>query len=319
MMSWPDLACASAAIVSRSLLPCEGMKSIWTSTFSLAAHSLTRALVALLAPGTQWSQKPIDSLPAAPARAHERRRDHGRGRRSRGAPRSGGRVMLVPRHCQSSRCTGTGIAASGLARRPALARRRLRRSASAAHEALRARSRPRPASSPSPPLHVAHDHLGHDALRVDLHARSWAGPARPRSTGSGGCAGWDSGRAYPSAALLGPGLEVGQLLERRHVVAVAGLHHLLGRGAASTDARSRLLAADLFLPKPRCPRRRAGTARSGPSGPAGMPCVQHCSATCGASRLATAQALGGFMISAPLPETSHLLLEASSHAGASGG
>src|SRR5258707_15167343 len=50
-----------------------------------------------------------------------------------------------------------------------------------------------------------------------------------------------------------------------------------------------------------------------------MPCVQHCSATCGASRLATAQALGGFMISAPRPETSHLLLEESSQAGASGG
>jgi hypothetical protein len=46
---------------------------------------------------------------------------------------------------------------------------------------------------------------------------------------------------------------------------------------------------------------------------------QHCSAICGASRLATAQALGGFMISAPLPEISHLLLEASSQAATSGG
>ena len=50
-----------------------------------------------------------------------------------------------------------------------------------------------------------------------------------------------------------------------------------------------------------------------------MPCVQNCSATCGASRLATAQALGGFMISEPLPETRYLLLEALSQAGASGG
>ena len=33
----------------------------------------------------------------------------------------------------------------------------------------------------------------------------------------------------------------------------------------------------------------------------------------------TAHALGGFMISCPLPEISHLLLEASSHAGTSGG
>src|SRR5438477_10204937 len=48
-----------------SLLPCEVMKSIDTSTFSLAAQSLTSALIASLAPGTQWSQNPIESLPAA--------------------------------------------------------------------------------------------------------------------------------------------------------------------------------------------------------------------------------------------------------------
>src|ERR1700738_5106384 len=36
-----------------------------TSTFSLSAHSLTSSVLALLAPGTQWSQKPIVSLPAA--------------------------------------------------------------------------------------------------------------------------------------------------------------------------------------------------------------------------------------------------------------
>src|SRR5947208_2749271 len=46
---------------------------------------------------------------------------------------------------------------------------------------------------------------------------------------------------------------------------------------------------------------------------------QHFSATCGASRLATAQALGGLKINAPLPEISHLLFEESSHAWASGG
>src|SRR4029450_7962190 len=51
----------------------------------------------------------------------------------------------------------------------------------------------------------------------------------------------------------------------------------------------------------------------------GKPCVQHFSATCGASRLATAQALGGLKINAPLPEISHLLFEASSHAVASPG
>ena len=50
-----------------------------------------------------------------------------------------------------------------------------------------------------------------------------------------------------------------------------------------------------------------------------MPWVQSCSAICGASRLATAHELGGFMISAPLPAISHLLLEVLSQAGASGG
>src|SRR4051812_29648229 len=50
-----------------------------------------------------------------------------------------------------------------------------------------------------------------------------------------------------------------------------------------------------------------------------MPCVQSCSATLGASRFATAQALGGLKIKAPLPETSHLLLEALSQAWTSGG
>src|ERR1700730_9345846 len=64
-MSWPDRACASAAAVISRLLPCEGMKAIWTSTFSFAAPSLASGLVGSLAPGTQWSQNPIDTLPAA--------------------------------------------------------------------------------------------------------------------------------------------------------------------------------------------------------------------------------------------------------------
>src|SRR5712691_6192934 len=62
-MSWPDLACASAAMVSSALLPVK--RSIWTSTFSFAAHSWINASDVLLAPGTKWSQKPIASLPAA--------------------------------------------------------------------------------------------------------------------------------------------------------------------------------------------------------------------------------------------------------------
>ena len=67
------------------------------------------------------------------------------------------------------------------------------------------------------------------------------------------------------------------------------------------------------------PWKRGRTDTNRPLGPLGMPCVQSFSATCGASRLATAQALGGLKIKAPLPETSHLLLEALSQAPTSGG
>src|SRR5580698_1168645 len=64
-MSCPLLDCDSDAPVSSSLLAWVVMKSIWTSTFSLAPHSLISASVVSLALGTQWSQKPTDSLPAA--------------------------------------------------------------------------------------------------------------------------------------------------------------------------------------------------------------------------------------------------------------
>ena len=62
---------------------------------------------------------------------------------------------------------------------------------------------------------------------------------------------------------------------------------------------------------------RCGTRR--PFGPRGLGKVQQSAATCGASRLATAQAEGGFQISAALPEISARLFEASSHCTASGG
>src|SRR6478736_3382955 len=75
----------------------------------------------------------------------------------------------------------------------------------------------------------------------------------------------------------------------------------------------------MFLLKFQTPQKNGTNGAYRPFGPTGKPCVQSCSATCGASRLATAQALGGFMISAPRPETSHLLFEASSQAGASAG
>src|SRR5260370_41122162 len=65
--SWPDLACASAAIVNRSLSPLDVMKSTVISTFSFAAHSRQSCSSGGVAVGTQWSQKPQESLPAAKA------------------------------------------------------------------------------------------------------------------------------------------------------------------------------------------------------------------------------------------------------------
>src|ERR687886_2540124 len=82
---------------------------------------------------------------------------------------------------------------------------------------------------------------------------------------------------------------------------------------------SRLFAADLLLEKPQTPQWNRLRGANRPSGPAGIGCVQHRSATRGASRLATAQALGGLQTSAPLPEISQRLFAASSHATASGG
>src|SRR5215470_5400797 len=82
---------------------------------------------------------------------------------------------------------------------------------------------------------------------------------------------------------------------------------------------SRLLAADWFLLKFQVPQKNGRNGPGRPLGPAGKPCVQQFSATCGASRLATAQADGGFMINEAWPETRNLLFEASSHAATSGG
>ena len=56
-----------------------------------------------------------------------------------------------------------------------------------------------------------------------------------------------------------------------------------------------------------------------PFGPFGGGNVHNCSAICGASRTATAQAEGGFRISEPLPEIRYLLLLALSQAKTSGG
>src|SRR5436189_206883 len=85
---------------------------------------------------------------------------------------------------------------------------------------------------------------------------------------------------------------------------------LCGAGAPATGR---------FLLKFQIPQKNGTNGANRPFGPAGKPCVQHCSATCGASRLATAQADGGFMISEPCPEIRNLLFEASSHAATSEG
>src|SRR3546814_17268204 len=67
------------------------------------------------------------------------------------------------------------------------------------------------------------------------------------------------------------------------------------------------------------PQKYGRNGANRPPGPFGMLCVQHCSAICGASRLATAQALGGLMIIEALPETRNLLFDASSQAATSFG
>jgi len=66
-MSWPVFDCASAAPVISSLLPLPVMKSAVTSTLFLSAQAFTCFCMISLPAGTQWSQKPTASLPAAPA------------------------------------------------------------------------------------------------------------------------------------------------------------------------------------------------------------------------------------------------------------
>ena len=65
--SWPVFAWASATPVICSFWPELAMKSAMTSTLFFSAQALTCFCMTSLAPGTQWSQKPIDTFPAAPA------------------------------------------------------------------------------------------------------------------------------------------------------------------------------------------------------------------------------------------------------------
>jgi len=64
-MSCPALACPSAIRVNRSLSPFEVIRSKVRLTFSFSAQVLHKSRRTLPAPGTQWSQTPIDSAPAA--------------------------------------------------------------------------------------------------------------------------------------------------------------------------------------------------------------------------------------------------------------
>ena len=65
--SWPVFACASAAMVIRFLKPTEVMKSACTSTLFLSDQTATCLRITSLPAGTQWSQNPIETRPAAPA------------------------------------------------------------------------------------------------------------------------------------------------------------------------------------------------------------------------------------------------------------
>src|SRR3954451_12664895 len=82
---------------------------------------------------------------------------------------------------------------------------------------------------------------------------------------------------------------------------------------------ARLFAAALFGENFQMPQNEGCAGSKRPFGPFGDEKCQHCSATLGASRTATAHAEGGFMISAACPEISALLLLESSQAKTSGG
>ena len=60
-------ACASAAIVMLILPPTLAMKSTLTATLFFSAQSSISFFMATSPVGTQWSQRPRLSLPAAPA------------------------------------------------------------------------------------------------------------------------------------------------------------------------------------------------------------------------------------------------------------
>src|SRR4051794_27766566 len=75
----------------------------------------------------------------------------------------------------------------------------------------------------------------------------------------------------------------------------------------------------MFFEKLHTPQKNGTAGSNRPFGPFGVGKLQSCSATGRASRTATAQAEGGFMISAAWPEISALLFDESSQAKTSGG
>src|SRR3984893_8093664 len=237
------------------------------STFSLSAHSWHSLVSVSLAPGTQWSQKPTESLPAAKA------------------PRTKGAASaVVAAVCRSvrrvSRVVFTNSASHhycvGLA--PTRALKRLLSpepspysSAGCVcgldpHEAFELRRRPiHRLVDRLPGLRAMRDHLGHRRLCEDLVAdprrRRRARNRRGHVT---------SGRIVVEGALgrplFFPGLEIVQFFKGRDVVAMARRNQLLDRGPLremqQQAVRRRLVARET----PDRPEIRVARIETGPWG-----------------------------------------------------
>src|SRR5882724_9878894 len=171
----------------------------------------------LLAPGTQWSQKPTDNLPAAKVP------------RTKGAAKAVAAVWRSVRRVSRELPIGTSLCCR---------RRIIARHSSAGcvgylrpHEAFEFGCRPvdrlvdRLAG-----LCAMRDHLGHRRLREDLVAdqrRRWS----TRDRGDHIAARRIIIESALGRPFLLPGLEVAQLFKGRNVIAVTGGDQLLDRGA----------------------------------------------------------------------------------------
>src|SRR5205085_4776331 len=115
-----------------------------------------------------------------------------------------------------------------------------------------------------------------------------------------------------------------QVLKSRKVPNPGMSYPLLPATSRSTESfshrySSRLFPADMLGEKFQMPQYEGCAGSKRPFGPFGEGKCQHCSATFGASRTATAQAEGGFMINALWPDISALLLLESSQANTPSG